>query len=120
MSREPRVYLEDMADRARRVLAFTEGVEFEQFVADEMRYDAVLRSLEILGEAAKQLPASVRHAIPGIPWRDVIRFRDRLAHGYSSVDDEIVWRIITEDIPPLYQRLLQALDSAAGPGLPGD
>lgn len=109
MSRDWRVYLDDMLECASHVLEYTAGMTFEQFLADRRTYDAVLRNLEIMGEAAKQVPSDVRLRFPEIPWREVARFRDRLAHGYRSLDDEIVWDVVQHRIPDLQVRIRHAL-----------
>lgn len=112
MSRDWRLYLDDIAECTRRVSEYTRGMTFEQFVTDTRTYDAVLRNLEIVGEAAKQLPVEIRNRYEEVPWTEVSRFRDRLAHGYHSLRDEIIWRVVTEDVPALRIRVQRILSEA--------
>jgi len=110
--REWRFYLDDMIDFAGKVLAYTEGLDQSGFVASERTYDATLRNLELIGEAATHIPDDIRVAHPEIPWRMVIATRNRLIHGYLGIDDEILWSIIRDEIPGLLP-LLEALRSEA-------
>lgn len=112
MSRDWRLYLDDIAECARRVLEYTRGLTLEQFVGDTRTYDAVLRNLEIIGEAAKRLPPEVCVRYSEVPWSEVARFRDRLAHGYHALDDAVVWRIVQEDMPGLRAQVLRILADA--------
>ena len=101
MSRDWRLYLDDIVEFAERALRYTEGMTYEQFLADTRTYDATLRCLEIVGEAVKKLPIHVRDLAPTVPWRQIAGFRDRLAHGYSDLDDEIVWSVVQQQLAPL-------------------
>jgi uncharacterized protein with HEPN domain len=101
VSRDWRLYLDDIVEYAERALRYTEGLTYEQFLADTRTYDATLRCLEIVGEAVKKLPIHVRELAPGVPWRQIAGFRDRLAHGYSDLDDEIVWSVVQQQLVPL-------------------
>jgi len=99
-------YLEDMIGFAENVLAFTEGHDQASFPASRLNYDATLRNLELIGEAATHIPQDIRDQSPEIPWRQVIATRNRLIHGYLGIDDEILWSIIQDDIPELLGNLL--------------
>lgn len=101
MSRDVRLYLEDMLLCSQKVLRYTRSLAREQLIGDEKTYDAVLRNLEILGEAAKHIPADVRARHPGIDWRKITGLRDILAHAYSNIDDEILWDIVQNKVPAL-------------------
>lgn len=103
--REWRFYLDDMIDFAERVLAYTEGLDQESFVASGLNYDATVRNLELIGEAATHIPEAVRAASPRIPWRQVIATRNRLIHGYLGIDNDTLWSIIQDDIPALIEML---------------
>lgn len=98
-------YLEDMIQFSEKVIAYTEGLDQEIFQADEKAYDATIRKLELIGEAATHIPEAIRESFPSIPWRQVIATRNRLIHGYLGIDNEILWSIIREDIPVLLHEL---------------
>lgn len=104
-SREWRFYLDDMLSFCGKVIAYTEGLDQEAFVASGLIYDATLRNLELIGEAASHVPDSIRAANPNIPWRLVIATRNRLIHGYLGIDDDTLWSIIRGDIPKLLRDL---------------
>jgi len=105
VSRAWRFYLDDMIGFAARVLAYTEGYDQAGFVADTLRYDATVRNLELLGEAATYLPQEVRQANPQVPWRMIIATRNRLIHGYLGIDDDTLWSIVQGHIPALLREL---------------
>lgn len=99
--REWRFYVEDMIAFCERIQSFIDGINRADFVADPMRYDATVRNVELIGEAATHVPAMVRQANPDIPWRMVIATRNQLIHGYAGIDDDVLWSIVRTDIPPL-------------------
>jgi uncharacterized protein with HEPN domain len=108
--REWRFYLDDMMDFARRVLDYTNELDQASFIADQRTYDATLRNLELIGEAATNLPESVRAAHPEVPWRLVIATRNRLIHAYLGIDDDTIWSIVQDDVPELLEKLKQIED----------
>ncbi len=83
--REWRFYVEDMIAFCDKALAYTKGLDRSNFAADPMRYDATLRNLELIGEAATHVPADVRNAAADVPWRMVVAARNRLIHGYLGI-----------------------------------
>lgn len=95
----------DMERAGRKVLTFTRGMTKSDFVSDALVYDATLRNLELIGEAARNVPAEVREAHLEIPWRLVIATRNQLIHGYLGLDDDILWSIICDDVPLLLNEL---------------
>jgi uncharacterized protein with HEPN domain len=103
--REWRFYLDDMISFVEKVLAYSNGLDQDGFVASGLTYDATLRNLELLGEAATHIPAQIRDANTAIPWRQLIATRNRLIHGYLGVDNDTVWSIIRDDIPVLLPQL---------------
>ena len=103
--REWGFYLEDMIHFSEKILTYTEGLDQESFQADEKTYDATLRKLELIGEAATHIPDVIRESFTTIPWRQVVATRNRLIHGYIGIDNEILWSIIQDDIPFLLQEL---------------
>ncbi len=110
--REWRFYVDDMIDFAGRVLAYTRDVDEGAFVANGLIYDATLRNLELIGEAATHVPDEVRHAHAEIPWRMIVATRNRLIHGYLGLDDDTLWSIVHDEVPALL-RQLEALKAAS-------
>lgn len=107
MSRDWTLYLDDILESCDKILRYSAGMSLEQFKTDEKTYDAVVRNLEIVGEAAKNIPDAVRAMIPDIEWRKPAGLRDIIAHAYFGIDDSILWDIIQHKIP----ELKQAVDS---------
>lgn len=99
--RSDHTWLLDMAFAARLVEERTRGLTVERLEQDLLLQDAVLHRLEIIGEAAGQLSEAFRTSHPELPWRRIVSFRNRLAHGYFEVDFERVWKVVREEIPPL-------------------
>ena len=112
--REWRFYLGDMIDFTEKVLSYTNGLTQADFVANELAYDATLRNLELIGEAATHIPDDVRAAHPEIPWRMIIATRNRLIHAYLGIDNDTLWSIIWDDAPELLP-LLKALQVETTP-----
>ena len=110
--REWRFYVSDMIDFCERVLDYTAGLDRSSFVASAMTHDAVLRNLELIGEAATHIPEAVRDAHTEIPWRAIVGARNRLAHSYLLIDDEIIWTMIEDAVPSLLPALRTLLETA--------
>ncbi len=110
-SREWRFYVSDMIEFAEKVRAYTSAMDQATFVEDALTYDATLRNLELIGEAATHIPNAVRDEHEEIPWRAIIGARNRLAHSYLSVDDDIIWTIIQDAIPKLLPALRDLLEA---------
>lgn len=94
-------YLRDVLEAAGKARQFLEGVSFSEFRANEEKIYAVVRALEIIGEATSHIPASVRTRYPELPWPDIVGMRNKLVHEYFGVDLEVVWRAVHDDLPPL-------------------
>jgi uncharacterized protein with HEPN domain len=107
--REWRFYVEDMLGYCDKVLGFARGIDRAAFTSDVMRYDAILRNLELIGEAATHVPNEVRGAAADVPWRMVIALRNRLIHGYLGIEDDTVWSIVRDDVAPLRMALAALL-----------
>ena len=86
-AREWRFYIQDMIEFSEKVLSYAEGLDRDAFIADELTYDATLRNLELIGEAATHIPSEVRAAYPDIPWHAIVGTRNRLAHSYLSISN---------------------------------
>ena len=101
--------IEDILDAIERIGRYTAGLDLAGFSADQKTIDAVVRNIEIIGEAARYLPATVEQRHPEIPWATMRGIRNRLIHGYADVDVEIVWRACRYNLPPLLPMLRQVL-----------
>lgn len=109
MSREWRLYVADMKACCDRAAEYTAGLGRAQFEAKRMVYDATLRNLELLGEAARHVPDDIRARAPGIPWRRIVAVRNILIHGYLSVNNDIIWDILQNEIGFLRKALKKLL-----------
>jgi uncharacterized protein with HEPN domain len=113
MSQTEEIRLRHMLDAARRAVSFVQGRARPDLDSDQMLALALVRLLEILGEAAKQISQVIREGHPQIPWRQIAGTRNRLIHGYFEVDLDIVWEIVTHDLPPLIRVLDGMLSRSA-------
>lgn len=103
--RNPKLLIADMLLAISKIKTYTNGLDFDSFMADSRTIDAVERNFEIIGEAANQLPQAFQNEHPAIAWHGVISFRNRLIHGYFGVDYEILWYIIQNDLQELEKQL---------------
>jgi uncharacterized protein with HEPN domain len=109
MSYEFLDFVEDILDAMEKAEILVEDFSYDEFKADFRTNFAVVRALEIVGEAAKRLPASLREEYPAIPWRGMAGMRDRIIHGYDTVDLQIVWDVVKQDIPRIKPQIQQIL-----------
>lgn len=106
-----RDYLEHMLDAVGQILQYTSGKTFEEFARNRLLQDAVIRNIEILGEASRKLLDTVPEAVskyPSIPFAAIYAMRNQLLHGYFTVDLDVVWKVIERDIPALQRSLRSA------------
>lgn len=116
MSREVGLLLEDIAGACAKVRRYVAGRSSEDVFGDEMRFDAVLFDLQVIGEAIKKLPGDFRQRHPQVAWRAIAGMRDFVAHAYFALDRDILWGAIQGDIPRLHEQVREILASgAAGP-----
>jgi uncharacterized protein with HEPN domain len=94
VSRDVRLYLEDIQLSCKKIIRYIENLGFYEFIADDRTYDAVIRNLEIIGEAARNVPEPIRARQPEIDWRAISALRNIVAHEYFGIKDEIIWDII--------------------------
>lgn len=111
--REWRFYIDDMIAFAQKVVAYTDGLDQPAFIASGLVYDATLRNLELIGEAATHVPDDVRAANPQVSWRQLVATRNRLIHGYIGIDNDTLWSIVVLDVPTLMSGLRMVKDAAA-------
>ena len=114
--RDYRLYLEDIQSSVQKIEKFTKGLTLQEFQEDALVTDAVIRNLEVIGEASKNIPDKIKKKYPDIEWEKIIALRNILVHEYFGVDHEILWDIVANKLPELKKRVNAALK--ASPPLP--
>jgi uncharacterized protein with HEPN domain len=109
VSRDLLLFLEDIEKSCAKIVLYTAELTRDEVFVDEMRFDAILRNLHIIGEAVKNLPQDWRQKHPDIPWRAIAGLRDFVAHAYFALDLEILWSAIKDEVPALLQRVQEIL-----------
>lgn len=108
--RRDRDYIADIQEAIQRILAYTQDMSWDTFLHDDRTQDAVVRNIEVIGEAAKNLSGTLRKRYPHLPWKDMAGARDRLIHHYFGINNEIVWQIVQQDLPALLPKIQGILD----------
>ncbi|MEM2088322.1 MAG: DUF86 domain-containing protein [Thermoproteota archaeon] len=112
MKRIIKDYVNDVIDSMNKAMRFIEGMSYEQFIKDDKTVFAVVRALEIIGEAVKKIPEETRTKYPDIPWKGMAGMRDKVIHEYFGVNLKYVWETVKERIPelkPMFERILKDL-----------
>lgn len=120
MSRDPGLYLQDIAESSGKIRMLVADLDLETFTEEWRVRDAVLHNLKVIGDAVRRLPQSFKARQPQVPWPRLVGFRDVLAHAYFTLDDTIVWDMVQHEIEPLQQaatQLLAELDHPSNHGL---
>jgi uncharacterized protein with HEPN domain len=102
-------YLQDILDAIDKAEQFTKDMNYEAFARDDKTIFAVVRALEIIGEASKKVSDELKEQHASLPWREMAGMRDKLVHDYSGVNVEVVWKSVAEDLPPLKSQVQQIL-----------
>lgn len=113
MKKDEAVFLRHMLDAIESIEEYTRGVSFERFMADPEKQDAVVRRLEIVGEAARNVPSEFQERHDEMPWADVIALRNRIVHAYFAINLSIVWDVVQHDLPRLKDQLETLLGSGS-------
>lgn len=103
------IFVRHILDSIEKIGEFTEGISKERFLDSVQVQDAVIRRLEILGEAAKNIPEEILKKYPDVPWNKIIRTRDKLIHRYFGVDIDLTWDIVKDDLPDLKEKIIKIL-----------
>ena len=109
LERDSRVYFQDILDAIARIEKYTKDFDVHDFTEDAKTIDAVVRNLEIIGEAASRVPRIAMHRYDDIPWEKMISMRNKVIHEYAGVDVSIIWQTIKHDLPALKKKMVQVL-----------
>lgn len=107
-------YFSDILEAMQRIISYTGGLSYEQFMEDRRTQDAVVRNIEVIGEAAKRLSSSLKKQHLTIPWRDMAGMRDKVIHDYFGINYDIVWTVASEEIPKLLPGIAGVLEKLRG------
>ncbi len=105
-----KLYLNDIIQAMNKIDNYSKGLDHDSFVNDDMVVDAVLRNIEIIGEAAAQIPESIKQQYSQIPWKRIIGLRNIVIHEYFGVDLENIWKIVTENIPETKPQIMEMFE----------
>lgn len=109
MRRDYNLFVRDILDAINHIEKFVGSMNYEEFIRDDKTSTAVVKKIEIIGEAIKNIPKDIRASYSNIPWRDIIGMRNKIAHDYFGIDYEIVWKVIKEKLPALKVQVAQML-----------
>ncbi len=110
MSRIYSLYLQDIVEASERIDSYVKDVAYNEFKMDQMRIDAVIRNLQIIGEAVKKIPDSIRDVYPNIAWQEIAGMRNRVTHVYFNVDINIIWDVVQSELPSFQAQIQQILE----------
>lgn len=107
MKKEPLIFIKHILESIKNIEDFMKGISKDYFLKNKEKQSAVIREIEIIGEAAKNIPTSFRSKNADIPWSDIAGMRDKLMHHYFGVNLDTVWRVIKDDLPELKKNILK-------------
>lgn len=110
MKKDDNVYLKHILDAIERIQTYVKGKDKEKFMKEDLIQDGVIRQIEIIGEASKNLSKEFRKQYPEVPWKDISGMRDKLIHSYFGVDLEAVWETVNKDIPKVKTKIKEMID----------
>ena len=109
-SRDPLLYLDELLEAARLACQFGEGIERSQYRPGVMAFEAILRQIEIIGEAASHVPPAIQSQGSEIPWRNLVGMRNHLIHGYFAIDADIVWSVVHGKLPAMIPEIKKLIE----------
>lgn len=104
-----KLYLLDIISSCQKILRYTKNKDYDTFAASPMMIDAVVRNLEIIGEAIGNIPSGIKEDIKEVPWKDIVGLRNKVIHAYFDVNLSIIWETIKKDIPNFHKQIQKAL-----------
>lgn len=107
MKKDPKILIAHILQSIDFVEEYSKGIQKEQFIGDYEKQDAIIRRLEIIGEAVASLENKFKESYPNIPWQDIADMRNRLIHEYFAIDLDLVWEVLQKDIPALKTNILK-------------
>jgi len=114
MPREYKAYLKDILEAIRKIENYTKDIAFDDFVMDELIQDGVVRNLEVIGEAVKNIPEDIKDKKPEVEWKKIAGLRDILIHDYFGIDEDIVWDAVKNKLPGLKKKIKGILSEIEG------
>lgn len=109
MKRDYKLFVKDILDAIDKIEQFIKDINYQEFIQDDKTSTAVVKKIEIIGEAIKNIPGDVKAKYSNIPWRDIVGMRNKISHGYFGIDYEIVWAVIKKKLPelkPMFHQIL--------------
>ncbi len=113
MNRDYKLFVKDMLDCINKIEGFVKDISYDDFIEDDKTSSAVVRKLEVIGEATKNIPKEIRQKYKELPWRDMAGMRDKVIHFYFGVDYEVVWKVVKERLPeirPYIEKIIKEWD----------
>lgn len=105
MKRNYLLFLEDISQRIEKISSFIDGMTYDDFVKDDKTVSACIREIEVIGEATKQIPKEITDKFEELPWSLMAKMRDKLIHWYFEVDEEIIWNVAVDKLPPIKNQI---------------
>jgi len=112
MKKDPLIFVQHILDSIEKIERFTKGVTKNKFLKDEKLQDAVVRRIEVIGEAVKNIPSIFRTKYPNIPWSNIAGMRDKLMHHYFGINLETIWNVVKENLPDLKKKILEIIENS--------
>jgi len=105
MKRNYLLFLEDISKRIEKIGSFIDGMSYDDFLKDDKTVSACIREIEVIGEATKQIPKEITDKFEELPWSLMAKMRDKLIHWYFEVDEEIIWNVVVDKLPPIKKQI---------------